>query len=153
MLSLSGNLIKTAAELPEAFQKNLQERGVSSETPLVPLKEGGNNQVFRLQGDTRDYALKRYFQHPATRGTVSTTNGFFTRCVVITAFVKFPNPAAGIQNISLDCFAFVEGGKLRSEEISREWVQQSLEFVSQQLNALRKLPDAEKVPHCFRGIL
>ena len=137
--------IKTAAELPPQFQSLLRERGVALDAPLTPLKEGGNNQVFRLTGASGDFALKRYFQHPGdTRDRFNNERAFYT-LLWSNGVREIPEPCAWDAEFRVGLFSFVKGTKLRAEDVSREFVEQSLEFV-RKVNALRATEAAKNVP-------
>lgn len=137
--------IKTAAELPRTFQEILRARGVAMDAALVPVKEGGNNQVFRLKGVSGDLAVKRYFQHAGdTRDRFSTERAFYT-LLWENGVREIPEPCGWDAELRVGLFAFVEGTKLGAEEVRREHVEQSLEFVKR-INALRKREGAKAVP-------
>jgi hypothetical protein len=142
---MSSDAIKTAAELPEVFRALLRERGIMPDAPLTPLKEGGNNQVFRLKGAQGDYALKHYFQHAGdTRDRFNTERVFYT-LLWNNGVRQIPEPCGWDAESRLGLFSFVEGTKLRVGEVSQDYVEQSLEFI-RKINALRTLDGAKAVP-------
>jgi hypothetical protein len=137
--------IETAAELPEHFRSFLLERGVVLDSPLTSLKQGGNNRIFWLKGASEDFALKLYFQHPGdTRDRFNTERIFYT-LLWNNGIRQIPEPFAWDNEIRAGLFSFVGGTKLRADEVSREFVEQSLEFI-RKLNALRSLEGAKTVP-------
>jgi hypothetical protein len=137
--------IKTAAELPEQFRNLLVAKGVSLDTALVPLKQGGNNQVFRLKGGKGDYALKRYFQHPGDARDRFNTERVFYTLLWNNGVRQIPEPCAWDAEFRVGLFSFVEGARLQAEEVNSRFVEQALEFV-QKINALRSSEAAKAVP-------
>jgi hypothetical protein len=135
----------TVSDLPAAVQSCLRERGVSAETPLTPLKEGGNNQVSRIPGPKHDFVLKRYFQHPGDNRDRFTTEqrfyGFLWNC----GFRQVSEPCAWDAENRVGLFSFVQGRKLNTGEVTRAMVDQALEFAIG-MNQFRERSVAREVP-------
>ncbi len=135
----------TVRDLPDTLQSILRERGVTGETPLISLKDGGNNQVCRLPGGTQDYVLKRYFQHPAdSRDRFGTERAFYD--LLWNGGVRqIPEPCAWDAGNRLGLFTFVAGRKLNPDEVTAETVDQALGFI-RRINALRGDAPAQAIP-------
>jgi hypothetical protein len=123
-------------ELPEKFQSFLRERGLDSTTPVIPLKDGGNNQVFRLPGPEGDFVLKRYFQDPDDPRDRYNTERIFYDLLWTGGVRQIPEPFAWDDQSRLGLFTFVPGRKLAPGEITRERVEQAAQFILQ-INTLR----------------
>jgi hypothetical protein len=135
----------TVAGLPEKLRDLLRERGVPADAPLIALKDGGNNQVYRLPGAHQDYVLKRYFQHPAdTRDRFNTERAFY-EFLWQGGVRRIPEPYGWDADARLGVFGFVAGRKVNPDEVGGDMVKQALQFIGE-INALRKQPAAETVP-------
>jgi hypothetical protein len=132
-------------ELPDKLQSLLRERGVAADAPIIPLKDGGNNQVYRLPGGGRDYVLKRYFQHPSDARDRFNTERVFYEFLWSGGLRQIPEPCGWDEEHRLGVFAFVPGRKLNPGEVTGEAVEEALEFVNR-INALREHPAARAVP-------
>ena len=137
-------LPSSVKELPEQFQSFLRAHGLDAATPVIPLKDGGNNQVYRLCGVVRDYALKCYFQDPADPRDRFNTERVFCDLLWNGGVRQIAEPCAWDEPSRLGLFAFVPGRKLNPGEITRDSVEQAAQFILQ-INALRESPAARAV--------
>lgn len=137
--------ILTFSELPDRLRSLLRERGVAADGPLIKLKDGGNNQVYRLPGREQDFVLKRYFQNPADMRDRFNTERIFYDLLWNGGLRQIPEPCAWDAKNRLGVFTFVPGRKLNSGEVTSEAVQQALQFANQ-INALRRQAAAQAVP-------
>lgn len=123
-------------ELPEQFQSFLRGRGLESATPVIALKDGGNNQVYRLPGPREDYVLKRYYQDPGDPRDRFKTERVFYELLWQGGVRVIPEPCAWDEPGRSGLFTFVPGRKLTSGEITQERVNQAAQFIIS-INALR----------------
>ena len=137
--------ILTFSELPDRLRSLLRERGVAADGPLIKLKDGGNNQVYRLPGREQDFVLKRYFQNPADKRDRFNTERIFYDLLWNGGLRQIPEPCAWDAKNRLGVFTFVAGRKLNPGEVTSEAVEQALQFANQ-INALRKQAAAQAVP-------
>ncbi len=136
---------QTVAELPASMRSYLRDQGVGPETPLVSLKGGGNNQVFRLSGGSQDYVLKRYFQHPTDSRDRFNTERAFYDLLSNGGVQRIPKPHFWDGEHRLGLFTFIHGRKLGAQEINREAVDQAVQFIIQ-INSFRQDPAAQAIP-------
>ncbi len=130
--------------LPDKLQSLLRERGVAADAPIIPLKDGGNNQVYRLAGGKQDYVLKHYFQHPTDTRDRFAAERVFYELLWNGGLRQIPEPCGWDAEHRLGLFAFVPGRKLNPGEVTGEAVKQAMEFVNQ-VNALREHPAAQGI--------
>ncbi len=131
----------------EIVQLLLEQGGLAGgEFAMQPLPGGGNNRVYRLTTPAGQSALlKAYFRHPDdTRDRLKAEYDFTcfawqhgVRCV--------PRPLACDPQAGLGLYEFVEGRRLRTEEVDEAAVEQALVFY-QELNRHRQTPEAMKLP-------
>ena len=131
-------------ELPERMRSFLREKGVEAETPILPLKDGGNNQVYRLPGCGLDFVLKRYFQHPTDSRDRFNTERVFYDLLWSCGIRQIPEPLVWDEESHLGLFTFASGRKPKPEEISDELVGQALRFIIQ-INALKPRTAAQAI--------
>jgi hypothetical protein len=123
----------------------LASAGLGPECHLVPLAGGGNNQVFRVEGRGPTVVLKAYYYHPDDpRDRLGTEYSFLSfawrhgvRCV--------PQPLACDTDARLALYEFIPGRKLALTELSRDAVQQAIDFF-RQINDVRGAADAQHLP-------
>jgi hypothetical protein len=131
-------------ELPEKFQVFLRGRGLDASAPVIALKDGGNNQVYRLPGVAEDYVLKRYFQDPADPRDRFNTERVFYNLLWNGGVRQIPEPCVWDEESRLGLFSFVPGRKLDAGEITRQRVEQAAQFIIG-INALRERTAAQNV--------
>lgn len=136
---------QTVANLPASMQEHLRERGVASEAPIVSIKGGGNNQVFRLGGASQEFVLKRYFQHPTDSRDRFNSERAFYDLLWTSGLRQIPEPHLWDREHRLGLFSFINGRKIISEEITRESVDQAIRFIVQ-INSVRQAPTAKAIP-------
>ena len=134
----------TFGQLPDKLRSLLLERGVAADAPIIPLKDGGNNQVCRLAGGKQDYVLKRYFQHPTDTRDRFAAERVFYKLLWNGGLRQIPEPCGWDAEHRLGLFAFVPGRKLNPAEVTSEAVKQATQFVNQ-INGLREHPAAQEV--------
>jgi hypothetical protein len=136
---------QTVADLPASMQAHLRDKGVALEAPIVSIKGGGNNQVFRLTGASQDFVLKRYFQHPTdSRDRFSTERAFY-ELLWTGGLRQIPEPHCWDGEHRLGLFSFVNGRKINSEEITRATVGQAIQFIIQ-INSFRRAAANKSIP-------
>jgi len=108
---------------------------------ISPLREGGNNRLYRVETPDGNYVLKCYFQHPGdTRNRLDAEFTFATfawrhgiHCI--------PEPLYRNDLTFCALFGLVEGKPLSSGEIGAEEISHAIDFFLD-LNALRTHSDA-----------
>ena len=108
---------------------------------ISPLREGGNNRLYRVETPDGNYVLKCYFQHPGD--TRNRLDAEFTFALFAWRHGIHSIPEPLFRNDSTFCalFGLVEGKPLSPGEIGAEEISQALKFFLD-LNALRTHSDA-----------
>lgn len=119
---------------------------------VTPMRKSGNNCLYRVETPDGAFVLKRYYQNPAdTRNRLQVEYDFLffawqqgLRCI--------PQPIARQESTNCALYTFVEGEALEPGEVTREWIDDALQFFLE-LNDLRGHPDAQKLENgsesCF----
>lgn len=132
-----------AAALRVTVSPFVRSRGVNSGFVLQPLPGGANNRVYRLRAENCDRALKVYFQNPADpRDRFRAERAFFEH-LWRGGVRRTPEPLGWDETHRLGVFSFVDGRKLRSDEVEADAVQQALDFIIE-VNRLR--PEQAAMP-------
>jgi hypothetical protein len=141
--------VGTSPPLPDdaAVRALLTQAGSpGDDARLEPVAGSGNNRGFRVTAsDGRRFFLKWYFRHPDDRRD---------RLGTETAFIAFcrrhgvddvPQLLARDEAAGLALYEFVDGRRLKPEEIDEAAVAAALEFY-RRVNAHREADDAESLP-------
>ena len=132
--------VKTLREKVSPF---ITKHGVTSGYTLQPLPGGANNRVYRLRAEGGDRALKVYFQNPADPRDRFRAEHAFYRHLWQQGVRRTPEPLGWDTENRLGLFSFVDGRKLRAEEINEAAVRQALDFI---VEANRDRSSAQDVP-------
>jgi hypothetical protein len=123
----------------------VQLQGVRGDFHLERIAAGGNNRVYRLKHSGDDRILKVYFRsHVDTRDRLGAEQCFYN-FVWEQGIRRTPEPFGWDVEFQLGLFSFVEGRKLRSEEVNDLAVDQALQFVTE-LNQARDNTRAREMP-------
>lgn len=138
-----------SATVPPDFRQRvtpfLQANGFAGEVVIEPVAGGGNNRVYRVQTAARTGLLKAYFQNPADPRDRFGTERAFYEFLWRSGVRRTPEPLGWDGAERLGLFTFVDGRKLRAEEITAESVGQALEFIAE-LNRERTNAAAGQLP-------
>ena len=141
--------VLTPPSVPPEFRGRvtpfLRTHGFAADFVIEPVAGGGNNRVYRVQSAARAGLLKAYFQNPADPRDRFGTERAFYEFLWRSGVRRTPEPLGWEGAERLGLFTFVNGRKLRTEEITVESVGQALEFVGE-LNRMRTSPEARQQP-------
>ncbi len=116
-------------ELREKVSPFVAQYGVTSGYTLQPLPGGANNRVYRLRAEGGERALKVYFQNPADPRDRFRAEHAFYRHLWQRGVRRTPEPLGWDTENRLGLFSFVDGRKLRADEVDAGAVRQALEFI------------------------
>lgn len=139
------NPVSVPADFRERVTPFLQAHGFAGDCAIEPVAGGGNNRVYRVQAAEGAGLLKAYFQNPADPRDRFGTERAFYDFLWRHGVRRTPEPLGwdGVERLGL--FTFVNGRKLRAEEVASEFVGQALDFVAE-LNQMRTSPEAGQLP-------
>lgn len=124
-----------SAQLKSSVANLLCEAGIGpGEWDISPVDGGGNNKVFSVRTQNSTYLAKVYYSNPDdTRNRLGSEYAFLSYarkrgigCV--------PEPLFCSPQKNMGLYEFVEGRKLASSELDRQYVMQAASFI-RQLNA------------------
>lgn len=113
---------------PTALQNLIASAGYGTVGFTDPLDGGKNNRVYRVETAKGPVLLKSYFRHPDDPRDRLGTEFAFARFAWDHGVRCIPQPLACDPAAGLGLFEFVEGRKLRPEEVTAERVTEALEF-------------------------
>lgn len=133
------------AELRRAAEPFLTSHGMGPDFSLTPIPGGANNRVLLVEDGTIRRVLKAYFHDDRDpRDRFRAEQGLYRvawecglRCV--------PEPFGWDKEQRLGLFSYVEGRKLRADEVTGQHVREALEFV-EGLNAARGMAATAELP-------
>ena len=109
------------------------------------LLGGGNNRVYRLVADGRSFLLKQYFHHDGDTRDRGATEFAFLRFAWDRGIRCIPQPIAWDSQTRLSLSQFVDGRKLRAEEVDARAVDRASEFYIE-LNSFKTTSSAQTLP-------
>lgn len=147
-LASSSPLAEVQTIRPHVLRMLIDARLVSAgddDFRLTPIAGGANNRVYRLDLPDRKLLLKSYFRHPDDpRDRLGHEFAFLSfawerglRCIA--------QPLAADQANNLGLYSWIEGRRLRAEELEATHVRAAVEFV-RALNREREHPSAAGLP-------
>ncbi|MFA6412288.1 MAG: phosphotransferase [Syntrophales bacterium] len=108
---------------------------------ISPLREGGNNRLYRVETPDGNYVLKSYFRHPGDIRNRLDVEFTFASFAWRHGIHCIPEPLCRNDSIFCALFGLVEGRPLSSGEVGMEEISQALNFFLD-LNALRTHSEA-----------
>ena len=118
-----------AAALRVTVSPFVRSQGVDNGFVLQALPGGANNRVYRLRAENCDRALKVYFQNPADpRDRFGAERAFYEH-LWRAGVRRSPEPIGWDETSRLGLFSFVDGRKLRADEVDADAVRQALDFI------------------------
>lgn len=130
-----------ASAVREKVSPFVTQHGVTSGYTLQPLPGGANNRVYRLRAEGGERALKVYFQNPADPRDRFRAEHAFYRHLWQHGVRRTPEPLGWDTQNRLGLFSFVDGRKLRVEEINESAVRQALDFIIEANRYRASVPD------------
>jgi len=146
--SLFANDLAAPAEanrLHERVSPLVRQHYASGGFILQPLPGGANNRVYRVRGENFDGVLKAYFQNPADPRDRFRAEHAFYELLARHGISRTPEPLGWDTQHHLGLFSFVEGRKLRLDEVDEQAVGQALEFIVA-VNRARSAADVGSIP-------
>jgi len=139
----------------EAFRAQaapfLARHGMGPDFTLTPLPGGANNRVLLVGSKGLFQVLKSYFHDPAdARDRFRAEQGLY-RLAWTRGLRCLPEPLGWEAASRFGLFAYVEGRKLRPDEITETRVAEALDFV-RGLNAVRASPAAADLPAASEAV-
>ena len=132
------------------FSNFAARHGYGGEPAIVPLAVGGNNRVYRVSDGARSAVLKQYFQSAADMRDRFGAERAFYEFLWSRGVRRTPEPLGWDAEQRLGLFAFVDGHKLRPEEVDAGHVDQAIQFI---VEVNRDRANAESIPNaseaCF----
>jgi hypothetical protein len=110
---------------------------------LSPVKDSGNNRVFRLDADGKSFLLKRYFQHPGDARDRFAAERAFYSFLWDAGVRRTPKPLEWLPEERLALFEFVFGEKPTA--VTPALLQQAIDFFCE-LNEQRQSSGAATLP-------
>ena len=111
---------------------------------VSPIKDAGNNRVFRLDAGEKSFLLKRYFQHPGDiRDRFAAEHAFYS-FLWDAGVRRTPEPLKWLHGEHLALFEFVLGEKPTS--VTPDLLQQAIDFFCE-LNEQRQSARAATLPN------
>ena len=129
----------------DAIASLLAQVGLTGQFEIFPLRGGMNNRVFRIDLIGSQVCLKVYFQHPDDPRDRLGTEFSFCRFAWNKGVRALPQPLACDPQNSLALYEFIGGHQLQPGEVTRDVVQQALDFY-RDLNRSRDDPEARDLP-------
>jgi len=142
----------SSANFRELVLPFLGEHDFGRDTELLLLRGGANNRVYQVTASGRKAVLKHYFKNPDDPRDRFRSERAFYEFVSARAIGCTPEPLAWESDLRLGLFSFIEGRKLRPEEVNARAVSQALAFIlrlndSRQDNTATHIPIASEA--CF----
>lgn len=115
----------------ERLRKLLEDLSLSSEMPqeLELLPGGANNKAYKLSLADKQYLLKDYFHHPEDKRDRLGAEFRFSSFCYEQGVRALPRPYAADFKEHLGLYEFIDGRKLKPEEVDSSAVQQALDFI------------------------
>jgi hypothetical protein len=115
--------------LIEKIAAMLSSAGISTRSLRVGLcASGGNNRVYRVDAGGRSMLAKRYFRHPADKRDRLHAEYALLEYARQAGIDCVPGTIARDDRSGIALYEFIEGRKLRPEEIGQSHVDQALNF-------------------------
>lgn len=103
--------------------------GVPADHTLRSLTGGANNRVYQVTGGDQRWVLKQYFQRDHDpRDRFAAEHDYYTALWSV-GIRRIPKPHAWDREQNLGLFEHVEGRKLNPEEVTRERIDEALNFI------------------------
>jgi hypothetical protein len=143
--------MNTTQFFPEAADL-LASAGHTGAFKMERVTGGGNNRVYRIQGDRLDAVLKMYFQHPNDPRNRLHAEFSFSQFAWARGVRSLARPIACDEARHLGLYEYVPGRRLLPLEIGAAAVRQAVTFVTE-LNQFKHAAEASALPQaaeaCF----
>lgn len=129
----------------ESIRRLLRDRGSETAFTSEMLAGGANNRVRRIRAGAESFAFKLYYYNPAdSRDRFGAERAFYSwgwsRGVR-----RMPEPIGWHTEHRFGLFRFIEGRKLRMEEVDAERLDEAAAFIAE-INRERQAPEAATIP-------
>jgi len=133
-----------ASSLQAPVAELLAAAGFSGLHSVEPLRGGGNNRVYCIDAGGRTALLKAYFQHPDDPRDRLGAEFAFSTFAWSHGLRALPQPLACDPRHHLALYEYVEGRKLRPQEVTAKTVDEAIDFFCD-INRHAHLPEAERL--------
>lgn len=123
----------------------LASAGHSGAFEMQRVTGGGNNRVFRVQGERLDAVLKMYFRHANDPRNRLHAEFAFSRFAWSQGMRALPQPIACDESRQLGLYEYIPGRRLLPLEVGTAAVQEALNFVTE-LNQFTPAAEASTLP-------
>jgi hypothetical protein len=123
------HVVSYSEKLREKLLPFVRQHGIVGDFVLEPLSGGANNRVYRLRAGKNDRVLKVYFHNPGDGRDRFRAEQAFYAFIWSQGVRRTPEPFGWNANNRFGLVSFIEGRKLRPEEVNEGTVQQALEFI------------------------
>lgn len=118
---------------------------------IAPLSRGGNNRIFRVEGDAGVFAAKQYFRHKGDTRDRLTAEFAFLQFALLAAPGYAPRPFACDRETGVALYEFINGMPFQEGQLGAGQVKAAIRFFetlnAPQLRANAQLPVASEA--CF----
>ena len=125
-----------SSEVASKLRSLLTETGYSPEYSLSEISRGGNNAVFKLTTGETNLLFKLYFRHSSDKRDRLRQEFSFLEFCNQNKIAAVPQAIFKSEVDGFGVYEFIEGRKLAPGEITPQFIDEALEFVSA-LNAVR----------------
>ncbi|MBN2052419.1 phosphotransferase [Candidatus Woesearchaeota archaeon] len=137
--------IISANEIENNAKGLLAKIGMKGKFSIERLTGGRNNKVYKITTDGKEFLLKQYFSHKNDpRNRLKAEYSFTTFCWN-NNIKSVPKPFACDEKNQLGLYEFVNGRKLKQEEVNKEHINQAIDlFIA--VNKYKNKAEAKKLP-------
>lgn len=118
------------SQIIEVAETLLRETGISPLQEIVSVAGGRNNRTYRLMTDQGTFLFKHYYHDPSGRWDRCSTEWNWSTFCWDQGIRSIPQPLASQPTSHASLFEFVDGRRLKREEISESHVQQAADFAA-----------------------
>ncbi|MGB0580874.1 MAG: aminoglycoside phosphotransferase family protein [Limisphaerales bacterium] len=110
-------------------QEFLIANGVPQDHSLEQLTGGANNRVYQVTAGDRSWVLKQYFKREGDpRDRFAAEQDYYT-ALWAAGIRQIPEPLAWDREQNLGLFEYLDGRKLKADEVGRERIDEALKFL------------------------
>ncbi len=122
-------MVESRGEFRKAVLPFLQKHGFGAESELSLLRGGANNRVYGVRDSRQKAVLKHYFKNPSDPRDRFRSEKAFYEFLWARGIRRTPEPLAWDSELRLGLLSFIEGRKLRAEEVNSGAVTQAIDFI------------------------
>jgi hypothetical protein len=132
-------------DIRAVIERLLPDLRKDRELAISPVPGGGNNKLYRIKAHDGDYIIKCYFRHAGDTRDRLNSEFLFSSFAWGHGIRSLAEPIAEDHEQSVGIYRFIEGRKLRPDEVTWNAVEQALVFFKQ-INRYRSDEDALRLP-------